>query len=508
MCSDSACWSALKCSDSVLACTKVLRQCAPTVYLSAPRCSDSILEYDEEGFIKVFSNHILKFGQAQLAETQQSTLSKSLPDSAKPVSITPLTNGNSATSTTFSETPTSAETATSTDDATSAENATSPETTTSGEDVTSLPPAKMLPPPSLQLLPPPKLLHRLEIEDLEDELQAEVLALSPPSQKSRMRLLRIMGEYELQREENMARNHVLFKSLGLGPEREIELGFKPKVKRKRASPAVKPKPPPSTRQLRSSKQTLSGQSPDPSATDSTPTPASTPTRDPTPTNDSAATPDLTPTNDSGATAGPTPTTAPSVTASQASPEATEIPADMSWLSVAQETLLDKLDNQAFRLVVGTFVRLEVLYGSDADPVNLSWVGRPGDVKLWIKNYRKPSYRPSLISSSDSFSKQLIAWWSRLVGDLRAPGINGLYSVLICLRWWILEEATEGISTPALENFISEVHQRMLDLIRNEEDNKDDRASRTLKRSREEEEPSGREEEDGAESPRPSKIRKV
>ncbi|KAJ3720669.1 hypothetical protein C8R42DRAFT_643050 [Lentinula raphanica] len=150
----------------------------------------------------------------------------------------------------------------------------------------------------------------------------------------------------------------------------------------------------------------------------------------------------------------------------------------------------------------------VLYGSDADPVNLSWVGRPGDVKLWIKNYRKPSYRPSLISSSDSFSKQLIAWWSRLVGDLRAPGINGLYSVLICLSWWILEDATEGISTPALKNFISKVHQRMLDLIRNEEDNKDDRASRTLKQSWEEEEPSGREEEDGAESPRPSKIQKV
>ncbi|KAJ3761530.1 hypothetical protein EV360DRAFT_67813 [Lentinula raphanica] len=410
--------------------------------------------FDEDGFIKVFSNHILKFGQAQLAEAQRE--SAAVEDSTNAPVSTPSQPTHEGPTNPIASTSTVASAPATSDSPITAESQSNnitaaplhPETVNSDPDPELAAPTSVAPPTSVDSgipdsvpssttahtppTPPPASRNLLQIEDLEEDLQKEVLAMSPNSQRSRMRDLRHMDNFYLHREENMARHRAIFQGLGLGPDRMEELGMKiPKTQKKKVPRIRQPKPPPagSTRRLRSTAKLVSEEPGSSSDPDSTITPAST-------------------------------------------SQLLEIPPSMAWLSLARKTLLDGLENQVFHALVDSFVELEVLYSSGADPINLSWVGRPGDVKLWIKNYQKITYTPSLISSSQSFSMEVISWWKNLVGNLRAPGINGLYSVLICIRWWILEEQKEGGPTATLTGFIAEVQTQIQTLIAQENDDGD------------------------------------
>ncbi|THV03258.1 hypothetical protein K435DRAFT_651832, partial [Dendrothele bispora CBS 962.96] len=58
-----------------------------------------------------------------------------------------------------------------------------------------------------------------------------------------------------------------------------------------------------------------------------------------------------------------------------------------------------------------------------------------------------------------FSNKVLIWWNTMQpewrvleqgaldkgewGQLKCPGINGLYSMMACLRWWAVREISEG-----------------------------------------------------------------
>ncbi|KAJ6504285.1 hypothetical protein C8R47DRAFT_1248391 [Mycena vitilis] len=85
--------------------------------------------------------------------------------------------------------------------------------------------------------------------------------------------------------------------------------------------------------------------------------------------------------------------------------------------------------------------------------SLSSTGRPAEVSWWIQRARKPS---PTIDDLSLFRRQWNTWWVflnpawRAAGSsgaalrreegrdwecLKEPGVNGLYTVLICLKWW-------------------------------------------------------------------------
>ncbi|KAE9409049.1 hypothetical protein BT96DRAFT_754965, partial [Gymnopus androsaceus JB14] len=79
-------------------------------------------------------------------------------------------------------------------------------------------------------------------------------------------------------------------------------------------------------------------------------------------------------------------------------------------------------------------------------------GHPEEVGAWVKAGRDHSFIPN-IDDLVAFGVKLVAWWETLVPEppqvegplsasqverwkkIRVPGINGLYTVFICLRWW-------------------------------------------------------------------------
>ena len=78
--------------------------------------------------------------------------------------------------------------------------------------------------------------------------------------------------------------------------------------------------------------------------------------------------------------------------------------------------------------------------------NLPSFKRPPCIAEWLKNARKPSWRPSFKDASEfdlQFNADFLAWWDSLLpgtagGDfspIAKPGINGLLSVMAALFFW-------------------------------------------------------------------------
>ncbi|THU85853.1 hypothetical protein K435DRAFT_684789 [Dendrothele bispora CBS 962.96] len=92
--------------------------------------------------------------------------------------------------------------------------------------------------------------------------------------------------------------------------------------------------------------------------------------------------------------------------------------------------------------------------------------RPVAVPVWVKNARKEPL-PKKVGDSVTFSNEVLIWWNTMQpewrvleqgaldkgdwvkevkgpwGKLKCPGINGLYSMMACLRWWAVKEISEG-----------------------------------------------------------------
>ncbi|THU80354.1 hypothetical protein K435DRAFT_583641, partial [Dendrothele bispora CBS 962.96] len=114
--------------------------------------------------------------------------------------------------------------------------------------------------------------------------------------------------------------------------------------------------------------------------------------------------------------------------------------------------------------VNVLVSLESVYGFQTSHKSLSRTSRPPAVKHWVEGGRKQAI-PTVIQGTkpDAFEPEVVGWWNQLQPDwrtlaagsteleggkwtrevkgdwkaLRQPGINGLYSVLACMKWWLL-----------------------------------------------------------------------
>jgi hypothetical protein len=83
--------------------------------------------------------------------------------------------------------------------------------------------------------------------------------------------------------------------------------------------------------------------------------------------------------------------------------------------------------------------------ADKQP-NLSSFKRPPCIGEWLKNARKPSWRPSFKDAGKfdmQFDTEFLAWWGSLLPGTAAadlspiskPGINGFLSVIAALFFW-------------------------------------------------------------------------
>ncbi|THU99823.1 hypothetical protein K435DRAFT_658240 [Dendrothele bispora CBS 962.96] len=103
--------------------------------------------------------------------------------------------------------------------------------------------------------------------------------------------------------------------------------------------------------------------------------------------------------------------------------------------------------------------------------------RPVAVPVWVKNARKESC-PKKVGALENFRNEVLVWWNTMQPDwrilekdaldkgewvkevkgqwakLKCPGINGLYSVMACLRWWAVSEIGQ-------DGQLSEQWQRLL-----------------------------------------------
>ncbi|THU88879.1 hypothetical protein K435DRAFT_569061, partial [Dendrothele bispora CBS 962.96] len=111
--------------------------------------------------------------------------------------------------------------------------------------------------------------------------------------------------------------------------------------------------------------------------------------------------------------------------------------------------------------VEALVELETAYSFKSSTKSLNNTMRPPAVQHWVSRGRKEAF-PSILAGekADSFHQSIVTWWNELMpdwrkleagseglaevewgetvegtwGTIRNPGINGLYSILACMKW--------------------------------------------------------------------------
>ncbi|THU76695.1 hypothetical protein K435DRAFT_569130, partial [Dendrothele bispora CBS 962.96] len=132
--------------------------------------------------------------------------------------------------------------------------------------------------------------------------------------------------------------------------------------------------------------------------------------------------------------------------------------------------------------VDTLVSLEAAYGFKQNMKSLPTTKRPPAVEHWVGRGRVQTVPGPLHSvTPKDFEKELKIWWNELMpvwrkvgteelegcewkkkaeGDwclLKMPGNNGLYSILACMRWWLLmEEHQTAKASSAWKQMLEEV----------------------------------------------------
>ncbi|THV01342.1 hypothetical protein K435DRAFT_573840, partial [Dendrothele bispora CBS 962.96] len=135
-----------------------------------------------------------------------------------------------------------------------------------------------------------------------------------------------------------------------------------------------------------------------------------------------------------------------------------------WAQDMETYLLERPDNDSYKALVAELVDLESSYGFESSTKSLSTKGRPDAVHHWIARKRKEQLpgNGSIWKASD-MQGGILDWWNSLMpdwrqlgrgsnelrnygwvqevkgswGDLRHPGVNGLYSLIACMKWWLL-----------------------------------------------------------------------
>ncbi|THU91227.1 hypothetical protein K435DRAFT_674504 [Dendrothele bispora CBS 962.96] len=139
----------------------------------------------------------------------------------------------------------------------------------------------------------------------------------------------------------------------------------------------------------------------------------------------------------------------------------------------EKFLLPDIQGTLWKDAVEALVHLESTYGYETSNRCLSKNDRPRVLEAWLKSKRKvvcPG--PMEEMSVDEMESDTVVWWNSIQpewrtlpwdgpeikdgewvrevkGDwdhLRTPGINGLYSVLACMQWWLILEQEEEMDS--------------------------------------------------------------
>ncbi|THU78433.1 hypothetical protein K435DRAFT_700022 [Dendrothele bispora CBS 962.96] len=124
-------------------------------------------------------------------------------------------------------------------------------------------------------------------------------------------------------------------------------------------------------------------------------------------------------------------------------------------------LMADVKGKDWRQAVDSLLELETAYSFKSSTKSLKNTKRPQAVQHWVSRGRKEAF-PSILAGekADSFHQSIAAWWNDLMpewrklepgsealaqvdwgetvegpwGTIRNPGINGLYSILACMKW--------------------------------------------------------------------------
>ncbi|THU80796.1 hypothetical protein K435DRAFT_694942 [Dendrothele bispora CBS 962.96] len=139
----------------------------------------------------------------------------------------------------------------------------------------------------------------------------------------------------------------------------------------------------------------------------------------------------------------------------------------------EEYLLPDIDSSLWKDAVEALVSLESTYGFETSSKCLSKIERPLGVENWLKSKRRKAC-PAPIDKMDANDMQFdtIIWWNSLQptwrtlslegpeigqgkwtrevkgdwGRLITPGVNGFYTVLACMRWWLVLEQKKDLDS--------------------------------------------------------------
>ncbi|KAK7438104.1 hypothetical protein VKT23_018270 [Stygiomarasmius scandens] len=130
--------------------------------------------------------------------------------------------------------------------------------------------------------------------------------------------------------------------------------------------------------------------------------------------------------------------------------------------------------------VESLVSLEASFDFKDLKKTLPTTNRPTVIQAWVKNARR-DHLPVLEDDASTFISVVLKWWNSLQpdwrtldrddlseggwikevkghwGKIRCPGINGLYSVLACLRWVaVLEMSEKGMTSDEWKMLLEDV----------------------------------------------------
>ncbi|KAF7321841.1 hypothetical protein MKEN_00706000 [Mycena kentingensis (nom. inval.)] len=261
-------------------------------------------------------------------------------------------------------------------------------------------------------------------------LVAAVLALRGVARSDRLAELRTKSGYEIQRENNIARNNQMLQDLGLTGKNGISLGTSTWSGSKSAFP--KNKSAWKRARLEGSEWTREGDS---SADDG----------------------DSSSNDESNSGQVPESTSVPAREGARKSTRTRKTPTsnNETWLESAKARLLLGTDgvNAVWSKAVGIWYENEAEAGF-SEKRKTSAKKRPPQIAHWVQRARPASYKPAIADVAD-FGQAVREWWLDLnpgwrkgpIGELYrkdgnwdesgiASGINGIYNVFVCLRWWL------------------------------------------------------------------------
>ncbi|THU87065.1 hypothetical protein K435DRAFT_586568, partial [Dendrothele bispora CBS 962.96] len=133
--------------------------------------------------------------------------------------------------------------------------------------------------------------------------------------------------------------------------------------------------------------------------------------------------------------------------------------------------------------IDSLVTLEAAFKFKDSRKSISTTSRPDAVGAWIKSARKDSL-PKEIKGTEpmTFGNAVLEWWNAAQpewrglmeedlteggwprevrgqwGKLRCPGVNGMYSIIACMRWWGMlscqaEKTPSNLWKMALEDMV-------------------------------------------------------